>query len=102
MARTRKRTRAPIHPGETLNEEFLKPLAISANRLGIELRVPANRITEILNGARGISADTALRLARYFGTTPEFWMNLQRRFDLETAKGELGEKVAREVRPRAA
>ncbi len=97
-----KRERPPIHPGEVLNEDFLKPLEISANRLAIELRVPANRITEIVNGERGITVETALRLARYFGTTPEFWMNLQRRYDLELAKDQLGETIDREVSPRAA
>jgi antitoxin HigA-1 len=67
----------PVHPGEILREDLLKPLGISINRLGRDLRVPVTRVSEIVNGRRDISADTALRLARYFGTTPEFWMSLQ-------------------------
>jgi addiction module HigA family antidote len=66
------------HPGETIREDYLKPLGMSVNKLAIELRVPATRMTEIVNGRRGITADTALRLARYFNTTPRFWLNLQR------------------------
>ena len=98
----RKRARAPIHPGELLIEEFMKPLGLSANKLGLDLRVPANRILEIVKGERSISADTALRLARYFGNSPDFWINLQARYDLETASERLAETIAREVNPRAA
>ena len=76
----------PIPPGEVLLEEFMKPLGISQNRLGRELGVPIGRVHEIVHGQRAITVDTALRLARFFGTTPEFWMNLQIRFDLEMAK----------------
>ncbi len=97
-----KRARPPIHPGEVLLEEFMKPLELSANKLGLELRVPSNRILEITKGERSISADTALRLSRYFGNSPDFWINLQARYDLEKAKDDLSEVIAREVNPRAA
>jgi antitoxin HigA-1 len=92
----------PVHPGEVLAEEFMKPLKLTANKLAIELRVPANRITAIINQDRAISAETALRLARYFGTSAGFWVNLQAHFDLETASDEIAETIAREVNPRAA
>ena len=87
----------PIHPGEILFEEFMRPLGISQNRLGRDLNVPPRRINEIVHGRRRISADTALRLSRYFGNTEEFWLNLQTRFDLETAKDNSEEKIKREV-----
>ena len=80
----------------------MKPLQLSANKLATELRVPANRILAIIDGSRAISADTALRLARYFGTTPEFWINLQAHYDLELAKDQLAEAIDRDVHPRAA
>jgi addiction module HigA family antidote len=89
----------PIHPGEILRQEFLVPLNMSASRLALALHVPANRITAILSGARGVTAETALRLARFFGTTPAFWMNLQQAFELRTAEQELGSSIEREVRP---
>jgi len=90
-------------PGEILlEEEFMKPLQLSANKLATELRVPADRILAIIDGSRAISADTALRLARYFGTTPEFWINLQAHYDLELAKDQLAEAIDRDVHPRAA
>ena len=92
----------PVHPGEILREDLLKPLGISINRLGRDLRVPVTRMSEIANGRRGISADTALRLARYFGTTPEFWMNLQAAYDLASAQRVLAERIARDVHPREA
>ena len=76
----------PIHPGEILLEEFMRPMGISQNRLGRDLNVPPRRINEIVHGKRRISADSALRLSRYFGTSDEFWLNLQTRFDLENAK----------------
>ena len=98
----KKRVRPPIHPGEVLLEEFMKPLGLSSNKLGLDLRVPANRILEIVKGERSLSADTALRLARYFGNSPDFWINLQARYDLEKASDELAETIAREVNPRAA
>jgi antitoxin HigA-1 len=80
----------PVHPGEILLEEFLRPLDVSQYRLAKELGVPARRINEIVHGQRRISADTALRLARYFGTSERFWMNLQARYDLEVEKDRLG------------
>ena len=83
-------TIAPIHPGEILAEEFLAPLEISQNRLAVAIGVPPRRINEIVHGKRRITADTALRLARYFGTTDRFWLNLQNRCDLETEKDQLG------------
>lgn len=92
----------PIHPGEQLREEFLRPLALSAYRLAKDLGVPVTRIQAILAGRRAITGDTALRLARYFGTTPEFWLNLQRDYELETAAIALGDRLQREVHPRAA
>ena len=92
----------PIHPGEVLREEFLMPLDMRAHALAQALRVPAPRINDIVRERRGVSADTALRLARYFGTTPEFWLNLQRAFDLKKAMEASGERIAREVQPRAA
>lgn len=92
----------PLHPGEVLLEEFMKPLGLSGNKLGLELRVPSNRILEITKGERSLSADTALRLARYFGNSPDFWMNLQARYDLLKASDELGATIEREINPRAA
>ena len=91
---------APLHPGEMLREEFMKPLGMSANALAMELRVPVTRITEILRERRGITADTALRLARYFNMTPEFWMGLQMDFDLESEADAAGAAIESEIRPR--
>jgi addiction module HigA family antidote len=88
-----------IHPGEVLLEEFLKPMSLSAHRLATEVRVPATRISEITHGRRSITAETALRLARYLGTTAEFWLRLQARYDLETAEDKFASTVAREVKP---
>ena len=90
------------HPGETIREDYLKPLAMSVNKLALELRVPATRMTEIVNGRRGISADTALRLARFFNTTPKFWLNLQVSFDLAKAAGTKLAEIERTVQPREA
>ena len=90
----------PLHPGEMLREEFMKPIGLSANALAMELRVPVTRITEILRERRGISADTALRLARYFNMTPQFWMGLQMDFDLESEADAGGATIEREIRPR--
>jgi addiction module HigA family antidote len=87
----------PIHPGEILAEEFLEPLEISQYRLAKDVSVPARRINEIVQGKRGISADTALRLARYFGTSERFWINLQSHYDLELQKDKLGPRLKREV-----
>jgi addiction module HigA family antidote len=83
----------PIHPGEILREEYLVPLEMSANHLAHVLGIPTNRITEIVGERRNITADTALRLARAFGTTPEFWLNLQQSYELRTAEKELGAKL---------
>jgi addiction module HigA family antidote len=92
----------PIHPGETLREDFLAPLQISVNRLAIELHVPATRMNEVARGRRAITADTALRLGRFFGTSPQFWMNLQTNHDLEVARDAAGEMIETAVRPRLA
>ena len=91
----------PIHPGEQLRDE-LEELGMSAGALAKALNVPTNRISEILNERRGITADTALRLARYFGGTPEFWLNLQSAYELRRARQATGERIAQEVTPRAA
>jgi addiction module HigA family antidote len=88
---------APVHPGEVLDEEFLKPLALTQYRLAKGLKVPARRINEIVQGKRAISADTALRLARFFRNTPRFWLNLQTSYDLEVEADRLGTKLARDV-----
>ncbi|MPZ14628.1 MAG: HigA family addiction module antidote protein [Chloroflexi bacterium] len=90
----------PIYPGEHLLEDFMKPLGLSANRLAIELRIPATRILAIIHGKRSITGDTALRLGRYFGTSARFWMNLQAHYDLEVAEDDAGKKIERDVIPR--
>lgn len=90
----------PVHPGEHLREDFLKPLNLSANRLAMDLHVPVTRIADVLAGRRGITSDTALRLARYFKTTPEFWMNMQTRYELDLAEDEFLARIEREVHPR--
>jgi len=89
---------APVHPGEILLEEFLKPLNISQNRLGRDLGVSPRRINEIIHGKRSITADTALRLSRYFGTSAEFWLGLQADYDLDMAKDRLADRIDHEVR----
>lgn len=89
---------APIHPGEILLKEFLEPMKISQNRLSREISVPPRRINEIVLGKRSITADTALRLGRYFGTTAQFWLNLQVRYDLECAQDKIGRRLLKEVR----
>ena len=96
----RRKTLAPLPPGETLREDFLAPLGLTAHGLAIDLSVPATRINDIVRGRRAITADTALRLARYFGTTPRFWINLQANYDLEVAQDAVGEEIAERVRPR--
>ena len=88
---------APVHPGDILLEEFLRPLGLSQYRLAKDVSVPARRINEIVRGTRAITADTALRLARYFGTSERFWLNLQTRFDLEIQKDRLGKRLQLEV-----
>lgn len=92
------RDRPPIHPGEILSEEFLKPMGISQYRLAKDIGVPAMRVNKILRGERGISADTALRLARYFGMSVDFWMGIQAHFEIETAKMALEDRLEREVK----
>jgi addiction module HigA family antidote len=87
----------PIHPGEILIEEFLKPMGLSQYRLAKDISVPPRRINEIVHGKRSISADTALRLGRYFGISPQFWLNLQTRFDLEVTEDLLAERLEKEV-----
>ena len=89
----------PVHPGEILREEFMVPLGLTMNRVAMDLRVPVTRIADIVNEKRGITADTALRFARYFRNSPTFWMNLQTRYDLEVAEDEIAYKVERDVRP---
>jgi antitoxin HigA-1 len=93
---------APVHPGEILREDLMVPLGLSINRLARELHVPVNRVSEIVGGRRGITADTALRLARYFRNSAEFWLNLQSTYDLQSATRERAKAIAREVRPRSA
>jgi addiction module HigA family antidote len=92
---------SPVHPGEVLFEEFLKPLGLSQNHLALEISVHPRRINEIVLKKRSITADTALRLARYFGTSPQFWMGLQTEYDLDVAEEALRARLDREVRPRA-
>jgi addiction module HigA family antidote len=97
-----QRKLAPVHPGKILQQEFLSPLGLSQYRLAKETSVPPRRINEIVRGSRSISADTALRLARYFGTSERFWLNLQARYDLEVEKDRLGDRLEREVKILAA
>jgi addiction module HigA family antidote len=92
-----RKAHAPIHPGEVLLEEFLEPMELSQYRVAKDISVPPRRINEIVHGRRAITADTALRLARYFGTSERFWMNLQTRYELEVEKGHLKGRLAREV-----
>jgi addiction module HigA family antidote len=92
----------PIHPGEILKEEFLIPLGMTAHALALELKVPAPRINDIVRERRAVSPDTALRLARYFGTTPDFWLNLQTSYELKVAERELKARIDKEVRSRRA
>lgn len=92
----------PVHPGEVLAEEFLKPMGLSQNQLALSIGVYARRVNEIVLGKRRITADTALRLARYFGTSPQFWLGLQAEYDIDVAQDALGGRLEREVRPRAA
>ena len=96
----RNRKLAPVHPGEVLLEEFLKPMNLSQNRLALSIGVPPRRINEIVLGKRGITADTALRLARYFDMSPQFWMGIQMDYALDVAEDELSDRLAIEVRPR--
>jgi addiction module HigA family antidote len=91
----------PVHPGEVLLEEFLKPMGLSQNRLALDIGVPARRINEIVLGRRRVTADTALRLARYFDMSPEFWLGLQMDYDLDVTADKMGSRLEREVRPYA-
>ena len=91
----------PIHPGEVLDEEFLRPMSLSQNRLALDLGVPARRINEIVLGKRGVSADTALRLSTYFGNSADFWLGIQMEYDLDVTRIESGASIEREVRKRA-
>src|ERR1700759_4329729 len=97
-----KNKREPIHPGEILNEEFLQPMGISQYRLAVDTGVPLRRINEIVHGKRGISANTALRLSLYFGTSAEFWMNLQSKYDLEVERDVSGATISKQARAVAA
>jgi antitoxin HigA-1 len=90
----------PVHPGEIVSEDFMKPYGLSMNKLALNLRVPVTRIADIVAERRGITADTALRLARYFKTTPQFWLNLQTKYDLEITEDEKLAQIERDVRPR--
>ena len=92
-----KRKLAPVHPGEVLLEEFLKPLGLSQHQLALDISVDSRRINEIVHGKRSVTADTALRLARYFETSPEFWLGLQSQYDLDCEEDELGSRLDREV-----
>jgi antitoxin HigA-1 len=101
MAR-RKRDLPPVHPGEILKADFLEPLGLSVNALSKRIKVPRARLNDIVRGKRGVSADTAMRLARYFGVSAQFWMNLQSHYELEMAEQALGDRLGREIRPHAA
>ena len=92
----------PVHPGEVLREDLMTPLGLSINGLARDLRVPATSMSEIINRRRRVTADTALRLARYFAMTPQFWMNLQAAYDLDVATRALADRIARDVHPREA
>ena len=92
---------SPIHPGEVLLEEFIKPMNLSQNRLAIDIGVDARRINEIVLGKRSVTADSALRLSRFFGNSPQFWLGLQTQYDLDVTEDRLGKRLDREVRPLA-
>jgi addiction module HigA family antidote len=98
---SRKRTLAPVHPGEILRED-LSEIGVSMNALAEALRVPANRILGIVRGDRAVTPETALRLAQYFGTSAEYWLNLQSKYDLDVAKNHLAGRIRKEVLPRSA
>ena len=98
----RRSAMKPVHPGKLLREEFLDPMGISAYRVAKDIGVPINRVAGILSGRRAITADTALRFARYFGTDAQSWINLQARYDLEMTRRSSGKRIDREVKPRAA
>jgi antitoxin HigA-1 len=98
----RKRDIPPVHPGEILTADFLEPLGMSVNALSKAIKVPRARLNDIVRGKRGVSADTAMRLGRYFGVSAQFWMNLQSHYELEMAEQALGDRLGREIRPYAA
>lgn len=98
----KRKTLAPIHPGEILQKEFLGPMGISQNKLAMALHVPARRINEIVLGKRGITADTAMRLARYFRMSPQFWLGLQMDYELDTAEDALEDRIKEEIKPMSA
>jgi addiction module HigA family antidote len=98
----KNRKLAPVHPGEILQNEFLEPMGLSQNKLAMALGVPARRVNEIVLGKRGITADTALRLARFFGMSPQFWLGLQMDFELDVAEDELEVRIEKEVTPMSA
>ncbi len=98
----KKKELAPVHPGEILQKEFLEPMGISQNKLAMALHVPARRINEIVLGKRSITADTALRLARYFRMSPQFWLGLQMDYELDVAEDALDERIEEEITPIAA
>ncbi|HEY0442455.1 MAG TPA: HigA family addiction module antitoxin [Xanthobacteraceae bacterium] len=102
VASRRKRDIPPVHPGEILKSDFLEPIELSVNALSQAINVPRTRLNDIVRGRRGITADTALRLARYFGVGAQFWMNLQSHYELELAEEAYGDRLGREIRPRAA
>ncbi len=102
MAKRGKRDIPPIHPGEILKADFLAPLGLSVNALSRAIGVPRTRLNDVVLGRRGITADTAVRLARYFRVSAQFWMNLQSHYELEVAEESIGERLDREIRPHAA
>jgi addiction module HigA family antidote len=102
MTTRRKRDIPPVHPGEILRVDFLEPLGLSVNALSQAIKVPRTRLNDIVRGRRGITADSAIRLARYFGVSARFWMNLQTHYELEVAEESWGAKLGREIRPHAA
>ena len=97
-----KKVMPPVHPGEMLREDFLKPLGLSVNRLAMDLHVPVTRMNDIVRGRRSITADTALRLGKYFGTSAQFWLNLQSNYELELAQDLVGAQIESQVQPRQA
>jgi addiction module HigA family antidote len=101
MLKKKKRT-APVHPGEILREDLMKPLGLTITGLARDLKIPASRVSEIVNGRRALNADAAVRLSRYFGNTPEFWINLQAAYDLRLTIHSSASRIEREVRPRKA
>src|SRR5687768_3210742 len=91
----------PVHPGEVLLEEFLEPMELSQYRLAKDIQAPPRRINEIVHGSRAVSADTAMRLARYLGTSERFWLNLQAQYELDTERDRIGDRIEKEISPRA-